>query len=66
MSFERSLLSTPKLYFSFRMDFQKNHFTVSEPSPQIPYLKWARVRLNIEQILAFIYFYRKYLAHLVN
>jgi hypothetical protein len=45
------------------IDFQKNNFTLSAPLPQIPYLKWARVRLNI---LAFVYLYRKYLHDLVN
>ncbi|OQY55610.1 MAG: hypothetical protein DRR08_07415 [Candidatus Parabeggiatoa sp. nov. 2] len=34
------------------IDFHKNNITLSDPLPQIPYLKWARVRLNI---LAFIY-----------
>jgi hypothetical protein len=37
------------------INFQKNNFTLSDPSPQIPYLRWARVRLNTEQILALIY-----------
>jgi hypothetical protein len=35
--------------------FSENNFTLSDPLPQIPYLKWARVRLNSEHILAFIY-----------
>jgi hypothetical protein len=45
------------------IDFKKNNFTLSDPSPEIPYLKGAKVRPNI---LAFIYFYRKYLALLKN
>jgi hypothetical protein len=48
------------------IDFQKNNFTLSDPSPQIPYLKWARVRLNRDHILAFIIYRRKDLAHLVT
>jgi hypothetical protein len=28
------------------IDFQKNNFTLFDPSPEIPYLKWARVRQN--------------------
>ena len=57
-----SLLAFLKLFFWTSIDFQKNNFTLYDPSPQIPYLKWARVRLNSEQILALIYLYRKYLA----
>jgi hypothetical protein len=37
------------------IDFHKNNFTLSDPSPKIPYLKWARVRLNRVKVLAFIY-----------
>jgi len=40
--------------------------TLSDPLPEIPALKWARVGLNGDQILAFIYLHRKHLAHLVN
>jgi hypothetical protein len=31
------------------IDFQKNNFSLSAPLPQIPYLKWARVRLNSDR-----------------
>ncbi|OQY50742.1 MAG: hypothetical protein DRR08_02305 [Candidatus Parabeggiatoa sp. nov. 2] len=36
------------------IDVQKNNFTLSDPLPQIPSLKGARVRLNSERIFAFI------------
>jgi hypothetical protein len=33
------------------IDFQKNNFTLYDPSPEIPYLKWAKVRPNIWRII---------------
>jgi hypothetical protein len=38
----------------YPIDFQKNHFILPCPSPQIPFLLGARVRLNTEPVLAFI------------
>jgi hypothetical protein len=46
------------------IDFQKNNFTLSAPLPKIPYLKWARVRLN--RFWRLYTLSRKDLAHLVN
>jgi len=35
------------------IDFHKNNFILSDPSPEIPYLKWARVRQNSELGISF-------------
>jgi hypothetical protein len=51
----RQRIQRRTIYIQNILDFQKNNFTLSEPSVEIPYLKWAWVRLNRVKILAFIY-----------
>gem|GEM_PF-3561379 len=55
MTFKQTLGILCTIGVSRAIDFHKNNFSLPAPLPKIPYLNGTRVRLNSEQILAFIY-----------